>query len=154
MRFIHLVRDPRAVVWSVLRGRISSGDDRNRFSQLMLAMKVTLSWAVANLAADTFRVIYPSTSNQLRYDALLWHGAPRALSDIMPVGSLESIVLGQNANCHCIAGNSMRYQHKTMIALDEAWRDEMPSSLALLVNALAWPLMFKYGFFQDGRKKT
>jgi len=92
MRVVHLVRDPRAVVWSVLRWRMRRGH-LGRFSRLALAAKVSLSWVAANLSAELFRLLHPRRSVQVTYDDLLRRGAPSALHDFLPEGPLENLVL-------------------------------------------------------------
>lgn len=151
VQLVHLVRDPRACVWSVIRWRMRGESDLGRGSQLGLAAMAAFSWIGANLAAEFYRLRYPRESLRVNYDALLRHGAPDALKALVPSGPLETIVVERNENCHSMGGNEMRNQAHVAVRRDESWRDEIPTSIAIVVTALTWPLMLRYGFLRKAK---
>ncbi|WP_243664286.1 hypothetical protein [Rhodothermus marinus] len=62
----------------------------------------------------------------------------------VPWTSLSEITIETN---HTVWGNPSRMRTgKVEIRLDDAWRRNMPLKDRLLVTALSWPWLLKYGY--------
>ena len=69
---IHLVRQPAAVCWSVLKKKDRRGKRQGRRSYHALRCGLTvLAWSVANLSCDLFGWIYPRQYVRVRYEDLV-----------------------------------------------------------------------------------
>jgi hypothetical protein len=116
-------------------------------SEFVLVVKTSLMWQTANLAAELLRLRYPSNAARIRYDSLLRLGAPEGLQDILPEGPLEGLTLeNDDGDYHSLGGNVMRNREAVVVRLDDAWRDQIPRSLSILVTAISLPLILRYGF--------
>ena len=147
IQLVHLVRDPRACVWSVIRWRMRGDRHLGRTAQLGLAAMAAFRWIGANLAAEFYRLCHPEASVRVNYDALLQHGVPESIQPFAPEGPLENIVIERNENCHSMGGNEMRNQAQVAVKRDETWKAEIPTSITVVVTSLTWPLMLRYGFY-------
>jgi len=147
IQLVHLVRDPRACVWSVIRWRMRGDRHLGRTAQLGLAAMAAFRWIGANLAAEFYRLCHPEASVRVNYDALLQHGVPESIQPFAPEGPLENIVIERNENCHSMCGNEMRNQAQVAVKRDETWKAEIPTSITVVVTSLTWPLMLRYGFY-------
>jgi hypothetical protein len=47
---------------------------------------------------------------------------------------------------HSVWGNPMRFESRIRIKRDDRWRTAMPSRDQRVVEAMAWPLMRRYGY--------
>lgn len=146
VEMVHLVRDPRAVLWSVFRlQNRKSGPPEKSLAGIALALKVCLSWMYANLAAESFRLVAPGHYTRLVYDEMLREGLPGWLRTLVPEGRLEGIDLEEaSQNQHGVGGNPMRKKRQVQIAGDEEWREKLSPWLSVLVTVICLPLMVRY----------
>ena len=143
--FVHLVRDPRAVAHSWRRRK--EGIARRK---VPLA---AFDWLVTNGAADLVRRRHPDASIFVRYEDLMANpgeltnritALSRIPSEPTPFIDERTLALGEN---HTVSGNPDRFvAGPTALRLDDRWRTEMRPSARLLVTALAWPGMRRYGY--------
>ncbi len=141
---VHLVRDPRGVLWSVLRER--AADRRSSvFAQAWHAISVSVGWCYANYACLRFQRRFPEDYVRVRYEHAIRHGLPQSLARLAPTDPLRGKrIENKFDNHHALAGNRMRRSDEIAIELDDAWRRDMPRSLSLAVLALTWPLRRLY----------
>jgi hypothetical protein len=67
---VHLVRDPRGVVWSAMKIRLRPHKGRQD-SALKAALRAMAGWAGANLACEAFRLRHPESYLRVRYEDLV-----------------------------------------------------------------------------------
>ncbi len=147
--FVHLVRDPRGVVWSFLRDRVRKNQPPSFWADLSKTVKVSLAWSAANVTAEIFGLRNRSSYVRVRYDEALVLGVPEALTPLMPRGPLNGRLVRKNKqNHHALAGNRMRYVKGVTIALDEDWRTSFSPVLSALTTAICFPLLLRYRFFR------
>lgn len=151
LQLVHLVRDPRACVWSVIRWRLRGDHVHRHAYQLGVAALTAFSWIGANLAAELYRFCHHEASVRVNYDELLQRGFPDSLKSLGPVGRLEDVVIERNENCHSMGGNEIRNRARVIVEQDTTWKAQIPKSVRILVTALTWPLMLRYGFLQVRR---
>ena len=147
-QLVHIIRDPRAVCWSLLKRERRIG---LRSNDALLAIKTMAGWAHANLACELFRRKYPDQYVRVRYEDLA--GDPVAvmtglMAKIMPSAAWDFAAIGSQDNRHQLYANRMRSQALLLgsIKLDDRWTQDMPRLLQRLVELLTWPLRRRYGY--------
>jgi hypothetical protein len=157
VRGIHLVRDPRGVMYSISKGSnrlLESGGHAQLFGGMFRGL---LGWVLANLLAE-ISLLKENTFVRIRYEDLVADPVA-ALGrigtllgvDMQPVtmrlATGDSLLRG-----HGVSGNRMRRQGPVTIVNDTRWRDALPLSGRMLA-LVAWPLARRYGYdvFQEVR---
>lgn len=146
LRIIHIVKDPRAYVFSTTR----RGRDGWR-SVIRMAGR----WLVQNYMSSRLcrRSFAPTDTFFLRYEDLAndADGSLARLGDWLDV-SFESDVSAKfrSAENHAVAGNPMRWDDRP-IRLDQVWRKQLSRSRARFVWCVTWPWRLHYGYTGNGR---
>lgn len=150
LRVLHLLRDSRAVAYSHWLHALK-GHTKDQEGMLMHA----LLWGVANGGMELLRRQVPRET-QVHYEELvrkpqetLW-SLCRALGlevDALPMFTGERTVeLGAN---HGVWGKRLRFARGSIdVSLDMRWKTQMPIHARLLVTALTWPLLARYGYLR------
>ncbi|SHL06350.1 hypothetical protein [Rhodothermus profundi] len=153
---IHLVRDARGCAYSwckhIYREDAESGK-KIPFVQYSPAFS-TSRWCLYN----TFFEIFKSKSCKhalIKYESFI-RDITSYIKCFMSMLGVEKIkccdVMDGDGNVkiginHTVWGNPSRLKRgKIKIRLDDAWRREMPWKDRLVVTALAWPWLLKYGY--------
>ena len=144
-RYLHLVRDPRAVAQSWSR--------QKDYAYVMSAWASTAYWSGFNLAAEAISRRYPDRSMFLRYEDFIADPAAvtRALLRFSGAGDAADPVIGRTVDLHVnhtVTGNPDRFlTGRTEIRLrDDQWRVGLPCRARLATLALSWPLLGRYGY--------
>jgi hypothetical protein len=148
--FLYLVRDPRAATHSWTKTK--------QYVVPMSALRSTAYWVGFNLASEAVIQRNPEHSFFLRYEdfiadpstvvgALLEHVG--AKDEVNPVRA-RTVHLGKN---HTVTGNPDRFRSGPTLLRpeDDSWRKELPARARSITQALSWPLMARYGYFQPRR---
>lgn len=135
---LHLVRDPRAVIYSWKRSHLAARP---------------LAWDGLNLISEVLRCYYPNRYLKLRledfvdcpqltFDRILdWL---QEETDSSPF--LDDHFVELNVN-HDIAGNPNRFQKgKIEIKLNEEWKNKMTVKDKILTTLLTLPLLIRYRY--------
>jgi hypothetical protein len=154
LHVVHLVRDPRAVAFSWMRTRrrpeihwSSEGMpiERAKTSAIRWMLNNTMAERLAQSAASYCRVRYedfvasPSMVVSRILKPYTWINDHR---NGMLTGS--DVVL---APSHTVSGNPMRFRSGQLkIKLDDEWRVAMCRRDRLVVEAITWPLLTRYGY--------
>jgi len=143
--YVHLVRDPRATAHSWMR--------QKDYAYTLSAFRSTAYWLTFNLASRALVARYPERSLFVRYEDFIREPAPVLRTLVELVGGDPSTLplRGRVAELqpnHTVTGNPDRFRSgPTVIRPDDSkWRDELPTRDQLTTIALAWPLMWKYGY--------
>jgi hypothetical protein len=152
LRLVHLVRDPKGVAWSMSkRLRADPQAGLRRDAESMRYWQASLHWTRTNLLAEGVRAGAGSPAVRLRYEDLVQRPAD-ALVGVEPVAGCSLSELGSRiergeplVNHHAVAGNRLRMQAQVTLRRDEEWR-AMPSHRRAVVDALAAPLLGRYGY--------
>lgn len=154
VRTIHLVRDPRAVVWSTMKwwwpyrpGRWSRtvGPD----SKIGRALRGGAGWVVSNLVVRRPDLV-------MRYEDLVDHpeAALKAIGDV--AGTSFDVVaerLRERAafdRGHGVGGNYTRQREEIRLRPDRAWEDALPWS-GRMIAGLTAPIARRYGYGNGSR---
>ena len=145
---VHLVRDPRAVLYSISQGRGPSEGTPRRHPQLV-TLRSSLAWSLSNRAAAADRKQAPHTS-VVRYEDLL-RDTPSELSRL-----IEDLGLGTPDRSvrvpprlspgHGIRGNRLRRSAAVELRIDDLWRRVDLNWVHRLASALTWPVAIHYGY--------
>ena len=145
-RLVHIVRDPRAVCWSLLTRQERVGAQANK---TLLSVKTALAWYYANLACELIRQKCPDQYFCVRYEDLARD--PREvmaslMRDLSRRWDFDAI--GAQDNRHQLYANRMRSRDLSLenIKVDEKWRTDMPRQFRRLVGLISWPLRVRYGY--------
>ncbi|MCH7655659.1 MAG: sulfotransferase [Chloroflexi bacterium] len=148
VRAIHIVRDPRGTVWSVLK---TAGFRRPayRLRNVVVVVRTVLGWLASNTAASALRVLLPE-GRYLRvgYEELAASPIPefRTITSFLGIDPLrwdgDRAVRAGGHQCY---GNSMRGREHVIIEEDVAWKEELPIGFRLGVKLVTFPWTFWYG---------
>lgn len=156
--FVHVVRDPRGMVNSILRvradGRPAAG------SQLQQSAYAALSWSAGNIAGTAVRrAAGPARSRLLRYEDFISQpgqtiaalaqltGRPAQLDAAAKPGTVYLRTV------HTVGGNNNRFRTgPVQLQEDTTWRSQLhPLDKAAVAVACA-PLMTRYGYRLSARQ--
>lgn len=144
VRVLHVVRDPRATVFSY---RLDKSYVRRKSAARSLR-----DWSAANLASELLSLRANGNYLRVRHEDV--GRAPRAvIGEIMrfaglaganPVDPAGRVDLGGN---HTVTGNPDRLNRGPVaIRCDERWRAELPRPARLLAAVAAGPQLLRYGY--------
>jgi hypothetical protein len=146
----HLIRDSRAVAFSLARRRLRRG---GREMPRRPASRAAGSWLVTNLAAGRVRRRLGSgRSVVLRYEDLLARPRDAVASLLRLVGEAgdppfvgeRAVQLGVQ---HTVSGNPGRFRRGEIgLHADEEWRTAQRGRDRVLVTAVTLPLLSRYGY--------
>jgi hypothetical protein len=149
---LHVVRDPRAVVYSWLRER---GNAAPRGLRIRAVVYHALKWTAWNLwiealvrrrSATYVRVVYEDfvrAPYMQLFRIVMSHGLG---VDHMPIAGPDAHAAQLNPN-HTVDGNGYRFRVGLVpIQPDDEWTQLMQWHERLIVELLTWPLLGRYGF--------
>ncbi len=153
VRYVHLVRDPRASAHSWKQRRYDSARPGAEVTRRG-AFDSTLRWDVLNIEAELLRVSEsPSTFLRLRHEDFV--AQPRAVvarlvefagerADLSPFEDGSTVRIGPN---HAIAGNPARFTTgRVQIRDTEEWRHGQSRVDRWTATAVSAPLLARYGY--------
>lgn len=156
LKVIHLVKDPRAFVYSMVKGR-------TRADTYKTGLRMAGRYLVENYVIDLvikktgMHVLSLETCSAYvdRSSALILRYEDLAKN---PQVTMESVYSWLGVDCdslevntfrtiaqHAISGNKMRYQ-STPIRLDQKWKTESPTYLKVLTLLMTLPSAKRYGY--------
>jgi Sulfotransferase family len=150
VRFLHLIRDPRATAYSWSREKYQP-DGNVSLSRVSLA-RSSLFWTTWSAAIEAIRtkadgylrvryedfVAEPERELRRILKFLERPGAP------LPFLNEREVFLDPQ---HTVAGNPDRFLvGRVTIRPDDAWKAAMTTSAKRAVTALTWPLLLRYGY--------
>jgi hypothetical protein len=144
LTLIHLVRDGRAVAWSIQRTKKLNGLKRHIF-------KSAVFWSTVNWQSDLVRSRTKSNL-KLKYeefskDPSLW------ITRICNLANIESTALSNMVKSefeiqenHIIGGSLIRKEKKTLIEPRETWKENLSFSKKLQFRIYTLFSLLKYGY--------
>jgi hypothetical protein len=155
LQIVHLVRDSRAVAYSWEKNKIMFRvNDLVKYMGTISAYHSAVDWIRRNAAIEY------SKSMGVRYLRVRYEDlATRPERTVDQIGEfIGKKLVGipfTNSNGvdlspgHLVYGNPMRFQQGGVaIRLDDAWRRKMRLAHRLVVTAITWPMLLRYGYFQ------
>jgi hypothetical protein len=145
LRLLHLVRDPRAVVYSWRRAK--QGLRREP------AWASAMVWNSRNLAAETLARECPGRYVRMRYEDFVREPAACLQHALSSLGERARVPRFDADNfieldvSHSLYGNPDRFsQGRTAVRDDDEWRSRLSRSDRFIATALTAPLMCRYGY--------
>lgn len=153
VRVVHLVRDARAVAYSWQRVKSYPTAKGIRHMERHTAPRSAVAWNILNGLADFLWERSAGRFCLIRYEDFVAHPR-RAFEAILnhadepnaapPLINEDTLDIRSH---HIIAGNANRFQTgRIRLSLDSEWRHKLRRLDALLVTALTFPLLRKYGY--------
>lgn len=149
---VHLVRDPRAVVNSMMKPikqQVEAGVQKDLKPKPLL--HTALRWLVVNLAAEALAArLGPKRTVRVRYEDFVSN--PRAsLSRVLGLVGRNADGLPDGLSApfrpqHQVSGSRHRMQKTLLIRTDEAWRSSLSPARQLIVALVCAPLLWRYGY--------
>jgi hypothetical protein len=137
---VHLVRDPRAVVWSHGRAKAPPAGVVARTTPVHRPSYVAARWLARNAAVDLG--VRPDL--RLRYEDMV--ADPRGARATL-FAALGLPVRDGDETEHVIAGNPGRFDKGPLtLRPDVEWQQRQPSGQRRVSTALALPLLHRYGY--------
>ncbi|HEV3474378.1 MAG TPA: sulfotransferase [Actinomycetota bacterium] len=141
---VHLVRDPRAVVWSHLRRKPAPQGVVARDMRTRPAPYVAARWTARNALVE----LGVKPDIRLRYEDMVSRTDEALVRVRRAIGSSPETGSGLN---HVIAGNLDRFDRAPLqLRLDEEWKERQPRGQRLVTTAIALPLLHRYGYNSHG----
>jgi hypothetical protein len=159
VRFVHLVRDSRAVAYSWTRSKVSPAVVGGRLMPQFSPTQTSRDWSIRNYSCGFLSEL--DRLSRLRYEDFVKNPAFHVSRTLSGVGLGDGfdgrqVVRGREvpmAVDHTVSGNPIRFRTGTVeLRPDEEWKTKMSSADRNLVTALTAPLLLKYGYL--GRRQT
>jgi hypothetical protein len=155
LRLVHVVRDPRGVVYSWTKQvRLPEGAAPQPYMNRRSPRQISRRWVTVTLMTAMLRRLGVPTV-VVRYEDLVREpdAALRriaALSTGGPEPDLSTILTSAGlrvGESHSVAGGRVRMRTGPMaLRLDEEWRTALPASLRRFVSAATWPVRRRFGY--------
>jgi hypothetical protein len=155
LRVIHLIRDIRGVMWSMVHKGIylPRSDGNGTARSRLAAFRAILGWITANHAANQLKTVLPEKCyTRVRYEDFVESPEATLLSlgkflNMDMDGIISRVRDGlEPGEKHQIMGNPSRFDKVIKIKADYAWKKELPTGLRLLCRLMAGRFMVKYGY--------
>jgi len=149
---LHLVRDSRAVAYSWLRKRVRPEvHDKISYMRVSPPYISSLAWFRINMFIDTFK-LFNERYMFLKYEDFISNPSDVIRMVCMWLNEPNQDILINNKcidlqTSHTAAGNPMRFKQGVIeIKQDDEWRHKMKWKDKIMVDALTWPLLLRYGY--------
>jgi hypothetical protein len=154
LRVAHLVRDSRAVAFSMLREKLRPEfTDKSQYLEQSHPFKTAFKWMAYNLALVSIAKKYKERYLLTRYEDFVAN-PPRTFESIWHLAGIEKctpipqlghqIQLGIN---HQINGNPVRFNRgQVTLNADNEWKAKMNPTDKFIITALTLPLLKHYGY--------
>jgi len=150
VKVIHLVRDPRGVLWSQLKKNIEQ--------DYKSPLKSMFHYSIKNFLSHLVRWVMPKGAIlQVRYEDLV----NRPLDELRRIGLFidipmdglaERVVNGDPLTIgHLIDGNRIRKQSAIRIRPDHEWQLNLSAGYRFLAVLMTLPFFFLYGYYKHER---
>jgi hypothetical protein len=152
--FLHLVRDPRAVAYSNIRGKRNPDSERYAEMPTATVRYSALHWTVMNFAAEDVRRHYGrERSLYVRYEDFIArpeHTVDRIIRLVDEQASRTPFLNDRTVSIgthHTVSGNADRFTTgRILIVEDSEWKQRMHPRDRLTATVLTLPLLRRYGY--------
>ncbi len=141
---VHLVRDPRAVAFSMSHPKPDPSLD-GRLLPSRGALPAAAVWTSSNVAFERLRFGASALVRRLLYEEFV----DDRVGSLRPLlgGSADALrTAASSGGEHAIAGNPWRFEPSRPMAADTRWSTEMPWSTRVVIAMSTAPLMARYGY--------
>jgi len=153
VKMIHLVRDGRGCIWSLLKGSNRTMENGPTSNVRLAALRGAIGWFFANIAAHVFQALHPAKDYcRIRYEDLVedYSGTLAKLGDFLDLNfdkQVEMLESKQNIpQLHQIGGNRLRFRKRLILNQHTQWKTKLKTRHNLLFWLLDWPLALIYNY--------
>ena len=161
---VHLVRDPRASAyswWRRVKDRGGAGPGEGRKMRRIAPWRHALHWDAWNLGAEVLFTGDRKRYQRVYFEEILASPVSRLKQVIAALVGGEDVSLPFISDhevelrpTHSISGNPSRFETgRVELQRDTKWRRGLKPREKLVVNALTWPLMRRYGYLGAKREQ-
>lgn len=151
-KVLQLVRDPRAIMWSMSKGTNKNLARNESGTSFLRGIKGVVSWIVSNSLSEHVLKEIESESIIVRYEDLM--DLPSQSFELLggflqlDLQELSNKVLseGEFDSGHGVDGNRMRSVGKFVLRHDQSWKEQLSERTKHFVEFLAGSKMRKYGY--------
>lgn len=147
--FLHLTRDPRAVLHSWRKTKKREEGGQATYFPKYSSLRSLLQWRFVNASCERFEELAPEAYKRLKYEDFVsdWRASLVATApDVFDAGDAveeDPKVVPQ----HSISGNPSRFDSGTVkLKLDNAWEGQLRSMDMFLTNRLVSGAARRYGY--------
>jgi hypothetical protein len=148
---VHVVRNPKAVCWSVMRTPRKRNASQFASMPLTRCLGAAIGWLAANMVCEVFGWLHPRNYIRIRYEDLT-QSTEESLKavfhklSVQPPASIECTDALDNR--HQLYGNRIRFRplSPSDIKEDVTWRTMMPRTYRCVATSLCLPLEIRYGY--------
>ena len=153
LNVIHLVRDPRAVTWSLLKGSNRKLEDGKKGRVFGGVYRAIFGWTLANLSVHRVKSEIPVLKvRRVRYEDLVRDPLEElkmleAWSEV-DMSPIRDIAKGSWSvePGHGVGGNRLRRKGPFLIREDVEWKRALPAKARIIASIYSWPLARIYGY--------
>jgi hypothetical protein len=146
---IHVIRDPRGVVQSLLER-----NERRRVSMLRRynSVRNSIVWDTVNVATEMLCTASSIEHRVVRYEDFVCRPreALREIFDLIQENVSDLPLIGLNEASigitHSVTGRNRFQARRVELRPDEEWKAQMNFVNKAVVNLLTWPLRARYGY--------
>ena len=157
LRIVHLVRDGRAVLWSMLKKhKKKSTAPLSKRRELTTLFRTIIGWTLINIQSEIVGKIFGSKRYlRIRYEDLVKNNESFLLkiskSIDQPILAPNQIfgTGGQYRANHLVAGNDMRFQKIITLRPDFEWRNKLPLEYKFIFQFFGKVLLKRYGYMKS-----
>lgn len=148
---LHIIRDPRGVVYSWQRKKFNPSKNRNMVN--ISVLKTSILWLINNLGIEWLWKKNKSDFFQIRYEDFITNPAATLtkILDWLNLDNNQNIINHDNSfefqNNHSINGNPNRFKTgRIKLSLDDEWKRNLNFFNNTLTTLLTWPLLIYYKY--------
>jgi hypothetical protein len=151
--FVHIVRDPRGVVFSQRHPKPNPDACTPGAMEALHPARSCLYWSTDNIATEALCRSEPAASMRLRYEDFMLDpvAAVNGIAELVgeadvnpPFVGARRVDLGVN---HTVSGNPSRFRSGVVeLKHDERWVTQLSAADRRLTTGLLWPLMLRYDY--------
>lgn len=152
-QLVHLVRDPRAVAWSRIRGNAQQAKLHGTVPANVprVCTVGALGWMSANLACELFSRLYPGQYMRVHYGDLArspQQTLSRIFEKLLPGQAQNFEEINVSDNRHQLFGNGLRVRPISIAEIreDDEWKERLPPANRRWVEVLSAGLRGRYGY--------
>jgi len=148
LRIVHLVRDGRAVIWSMRRKESTEME----LTADRVAPHTSRQWLVTNLSSGVVAALAGEQAIRVRYEDFVTNPREQltrigALAGVDMGGVVRRVAEGESLDvAHTVAGNRVRMGGRVTLRMDDEWRSRLaPEDRATFWRKAGW-LASRYGY--------
>lgn len=153
VKMIHLVRDGRGCMWSLIKGSNRKMEKGVVPNVPFATFRAAMGWFFANIAAHVFQSLHPSKNYcRIKYEDLTenYLTVLTKLEDFLDVNFDKQMDMLKNQQeiplLHQVGGNRLKFRKKIVLRQDIQWKTKLRKRQQLIFWLLDWPLALIYNY--------